>query len=83
MCIYDIALAFGRCIQYPVILFIKKDNKFKIGAYHVRESKKDYTKNVVQDIVYTGWFECSNIVGRIQKDEMIAWNKFNDMITRI
>ena len=66
LCIYDIALAFGRCIQYPVILFIKKDNKFKIGTYYVRENKKDYTKNVVQDIVYTGWFEYSNIVGRMK-----------------
>lgn len=65
LCIYDVALALGRCIQYPVIIFIKKDNKFKIGTYYVRENKKDYTKNVVQDIVYTGWFDYSNYTGRI------------------
>lgn len=67
LCVYDVALAIGRCIQYPVILFIKKDKKFKIGTYYVRENKKDYTKNVVQDIVYTGWFNYNNITGRIEE----------------
>jgi len=65
LAIYDVATVIGRTIQYPVILFFVKGNKFKIGIYKIRENKNDFSRNVVQDIVFTGWFDKNNLYGRI------------------
>lgn len=93
--VYDIATVIGRNIPYPLIIFFVKEDKFKIGTYWVRENKIKNYKNIVENIVFTGWFKKEKYFGRInniisamnfknlKKDNMYSlFNSYYQIITR-
>ena len=71
-----------RFIPYPNILTIQYENELKFYAAHIRESKADYDKIVIEDkIIYTNWFDINNLteieeyfISKIQFDNLERTN---------
>lgn len=84
LAVYDVAMVIGRNIPYPLIIIFINGDKYKLASYRVRENKNSYYKNVVEDIVVSGWFKIDDYYGRINEIiEKINFNKldFSNMFT--
>ena len=77
LAVYDISRIIGRNIPYPLIIIFINGDRFKISTYHIRENKLNYNKNVVEDIVVSGWFKTNDYNGRI--NEIIDKIKFQNL----
>lgn len=67
-----------RFIPYPLILTIQYDNELKFYAAHIRESKADYDKIVIDEkIVSTNWMNIYNL-NEIEED-FISKIQFNNL----
>ena len=57
-----------RFIPYPIILTIQYENELKFYAAHIRESKSDHDKIVIEDkMIYTNWIDINNLT-KIEED---------------
>lgn len=68
-----------RFIPYPIILTIQYENELKFYAAHIRESKADFDKIVIDgNIVSTNWINIDNL-NEIEEDfiSKIQFNNFN------
>ena len=67
-----------RFIPYPIILTIQYDNELKFYAAHIRESKADYNKVVIDEkILSTNWMNIDNL-NEIE-DDFISKIQFNNL----
>ena len=67
-----------RFIPYPIILTIQYDNELKFYAAHIRESKADYNKIVIDEkILSTNWMDM-NQLSEIEED-FISKIQFNNL----
>lgn len=73
--IADIVMCF---IPYPIILTIQYDNELKFYAAHIRESKADYDKIVIEGkILSTNWMDIDNL-NEIE-DDFISKIQFDNL----
>ncbi len=82
--VYDVAIVVGRAIFYPTMLFVRYDNRVKIGFIKNAFGKNNYDINVVKDIMFTGWINekrlstrTMNVLDKISFDKIIK-NNFYD-----
>lgn len=67
-----------RFIPYPIILTIQYDNELKFYAAHIRESKADYNKIVIDDkILSTNWMNINHL-SEIE-DDFISKIQFSNL----
>lgn len=74
-----------RFIPYPIILTMQYDNELKFYAAHIRESKADYDKIVIDGkILSTNWMDVDNLseieedfISKIQFDNLNRSNFYN------
>lgn len=67
-----------RFIPYPIILTIQYDNKLKFYAAHIRESKADYDKIVIDGkILSTNWMNIDKLTEI--EDDFISKIQFNNL----
>lgn len=67
-----------RFIPYPIILTIQYDNELKFYAAHIRESKADSEKIVIDGkILFTNWMNVDNL-NEIE-DDFISKIQFNNL----
>lgn len=67
-----------RFIPYPIILTIQYDNELKFYTAHIRESKADYDKIVIDGkILSTNWMNIDNL-SEIE-DDFISKIQFNNL----
>lgn len=73
-----IAYIVMRFIPYPIILTIQYDNELKFYAAHIRESKADYNKIVIDEKIFsTNWININNL-SEIEED-FISKIQFNNL----
>ena len=67
-----------RFIPYPIFLTIQYDNELKFYSAHIRESKADYDKIVIDGkILSTNWMDLNNL-SEIEED-FISKIQFNNL----
>ena len=67
-----------RFIPYPIILTIQYDNELKFYSAHIRESKADYTKIVIDEkILSTNWMNLDHL-SEIE-DDFISKIQFDNL----
>lgn len=67
-----------RFIPYPIILTIQYDTELKFYAAHIRESKADYDKIVIDGrILSTNWMDIDNLTEI--EDDFISKIQFNNL----
>ena len=74
-----------RFIPYPIILTVQYDNELKFYAAHIRESKADYDKIVIDGkILSTNWMDIDNLseieedfISKIQFDNLERSNFYS------
>ena len=90
----DIARTVLRFIPYPIILTIQYENELKFYGAHIRESKADSEKIVIDDkILSTNWMNLDNLseieedfISKIQLDNLDKtdfYDFYDDYITAI
>lgn len=90
----DIAKTVMRFIPYPIILTAQYENELKFYGAHIRESKADYDKIVIDDqILSTNWMDIDNLseieddfISKIQLDNLDKtdfYDFYDDYITAI
>ena len=90
----DIARTVMRFIPYPIILTTQYENELKFYGAHIRESKADSDKIVIDDkILSTNWMDFDNLseieedfISKIQLDNLDKtdfYDFYNDYITAI
>lgn len=50
-----------RTIPYPMVLIFNHNNKVLFNVAHKRKNKADESKNLVEELIYTGWIDISNL----------------------
>ena len=74
-----------RFIPYPIILTMQYDNELKFYAAHIRESKADFDKIVIDGkILSTNWIDIDNLteieddfISKIQFDNLERTNFYS------
>ena len=90
----DIAKTVMRFIPYPIILTTQYENELKFYGAHIRESKSDSDKIVIDDkILSTNWMDIDNLseieddfISKIQLDNLDKtdfYDFYDDYITAI
>ena len=70
-----------RFIPYPLILTVQYENELKFYAAHIRESKADYDKIVIDgEIISTNWMDIDNL-SEIE-DDFISKIQFENLDRR-
>ena len=88
--IVDILLRF---IPYPILLCAEFNDEIKFYVSHISESKSDYDKITLDELIYTDWIDVNNLDGfdkelidKLQIDNLDKTNVFtfyDDMVTAI
>ncbi len=88
--IVDILLRF---IPYPILLCAEFNDEIKFYVSHISESKSDYDKITLDELIYTDWIDVNNLdgfdkelIGKLQIDNLDKTNVFtfyDDMVTAI
>ena len=88
--IVDILLRF---IPYPILLCAQFNEEIKFYVSHISESKADYDKITLDELIYTDWIDVNNLDGfdkelieKLQIDNLDKTNVFtfyDDMVTAI
>ena len=88
--IVDILLRF---IPYPILLCAEFNDEIKFYVSHISESKSDFDKITLDELIYTDWIDVNNLDGfdkelidKLQIDNLDKTNVFtfyDDMVTAI
>lgn len=88
--IVDILLRF---IPYPILLCAEFNDEIKFYVSHISESKSDYDKITLDELIYTDWIDVNNLDGfdkelieKLQIDNLDKTNVFtfyDDIVTAI
>ena len=88
--IVDILLRF---IPYPILLCAEFNDEIKFYVSHISESKSDYDKITLDELIYTDWIDVTNLDGfdeelidKLQIDNLDKTNVFtfyDDIVTAI
>lgn len=88
--IVDILLRF---IPYPILLCAEFNDEVKFYVSHISESKSDYDKITLDELIYTDWIDVNNLDGfdeelieKLQIDNLDKTDVFtfyDDMVTAI
>ena len=88
--IVDILLRF---IPYPILLCAEFNDEIKFYVSHISESKSDYDKITLDELIYTDWIDVNNfdgfdkeLIDKLQIDNLDKTNVFtfyDDMVTAI
>lgn len=88
--IVDILLRF---IPYPILLCAEFNDEIKFYVSHISESKSDYDKITLDELIYTDWIDTNNLdsfdeelIEKLQIDNLDKTNVFtfyDDMVTAI
>lgn len=88
--IVDILLRF---IPYPILLCAEFNDEIKFYVSHISESKSDYDKITLDELIYTDWIDVNNLdsfdkelIEKLQIDNLDKTNVFtfyDDMVTAI
>ena len=88
--IVDILLRF---IPYPILLCAEFNDEIKFYVSHISESKSDYDKITLDELIYTDWIDINNLDGfdkelidKLQIDNLDKTNVFtfyDDIVTAI
>ena len=88
--IVDILLRF---IPYPILLCAEFNDEIKFYVSHISESKSDYDKITLDELIYTDWIDVNNLEGfdkelidKLQINNLDKTNVFtfyDDMVTAI
>ena len=88
--IVDILLRF---IPYPILLCAEFNEEIKFYVSHISESKSDYDKITLDELIYTDWIDVNNfdgfdkeLIDKLQIDNLDKTNVFtfyDDMVTAI
>lgn len=88
--IVDILLRF---IPYPILLCAEFNDEIKFYVSHISESKSDYDKITLDELIYTDWIDVNNLdvfdkelIEKLQIDNLDKTNVFtfyDDIVTAI
>ena len=88
--IVDILLRF---IPYPILLCAEFNDEIKFYVSHISESKSDYDKITLDELIYTDWIDVNNLdvfdkelIDKLQIDNLDKTNVFtfyDDIVTAI
>ena len=88
--IVDILLRF---IPYPILLCAEFNDEIKFYVSHISESKSDFDKITLDELIYTDWIDVNNLDGfdkelidKLQIDNLDKTNVFtfyDDIVTAI